>query len=70
LTERQLDYTAKAEGAAKSLLGLLNDVLDFSKIEADKMTLDPQPFHVERLMRDLAVILSANVGQQAGGSPV
>ncbi|MBK9346418.1 MAG: PAS-domain containing protein [Burkholderiales bacterium] len=64
LTERQLDYTAKAEGAAKSLLGLLNDVLDFSKIEADKMTLDPQPFHVERLMRDLAVILSANVGNK------
>jgi signal transduction histidine kinase/CheY-like chemotaxis protein len=62
LNPRQLDYTTKAEGAANSLLGLLNDILDFSKIEAGKMDLDPQPFRVDRLLRDLSVILSANVG--------
>jgi signal transduction histidine kinase/DNA-binding response OmpR family regulator/HPt (histidine-containing phosphotransfer) domain-containing protein len=62
LSPRQLDYTTKTEGAAKSLLGLLNDILDFSKIEAGKMRLDPQPFKVDRLLRDLSVILSANVG--------
>jgi PAS domain S-box-containing protein len=62
LTTRQLDYAAKTEGAARSLLGLLNDILDFSKVEAGKMTLDPRPFRVDRLMRDLSVILSANVG--------
>ncbi|MEO7107414.1 MAG: PAS domain-containing protein, partial [Rhodoferax sp.] len=62
LSTRQLDYTTKAEGAAKSLLALLNDVLDFSKIEAGKMVLDPQPFRMDRLLRDLSVILSANVG--------
>ncbi len=62
LSTRQLDYATKAEGAAKSLLGLLNDVLDFSKIEAGKMVLDPQPFRMDRLLRDLSVILSANVG--------
>jgi hypothetical protein len=62
LSARQLDYTSKTEGAAKSLLGLLNDVLDFSKIEAGKMELDPQPFRMDRLLRDLSVILSANVG--------
>jgi hypothetical protein len=28
LTARQADYAAKSEGAAKSLLGLLNDILD------------------------------------------
>ena len=43
LTTRQADYASKAEGAARSLLGLLNDILDFSKVEAGKMTLDPQP---------------------------
>lgn len=62
LSPRQLDYTSKTEGAAKSLLGLLNDILDFSKMDAGKMTLDPQPFRVDRLLRDLSVILSANVG--------
>ena len=59
---RQLDYATKAENAAQSLLVLLNDVLDFSKIEAGKMALDSQPFRMDRLLRDLSVILSANVG--------
>ena len=62
LTAGQLDYVEKTEGAARSLLGLLNDILDYSKVEAGKMTLDPRPFRVDRLMRDLSVILSANVG--------
>ena len=62
LTARQLDYASKTEGAAKSLLGLLNDILDFSKIEAGKLELDPQALHIDRLLRDLSVIVSANVG--------
>ncbi|MFM9881585.1 MAG: response regulator [Burkholderiales bacterium] len=62
LTGRQADYAAKTEGAARSLLGLLNEILDFSKIEAGRMTLAPHPFRLDQLMRDLAVILSANVG--------
>ncbi len=62
LSTRQTDYAGKTEGAARSLLGLLNDILDFSKVEAGKMTLDPQPFRIDRLLRDLGVILSASVG--------
>ncbi len=61
---RQADYAGKAEGAARSLLGLLNDILDFSKVEAGKMLLDPQPFRVDQLLRDLSVILSTYVGQK------
>jgi two-component system sensor histidine kinase/response regulator len=64
LSSRQIDYTHKIEGAAKSLLGLLNDILDFSKIEADKMELDLQPFRIDRMMQDLSVILSANAGSK------
>ncbi|MCW5648168.1 MAG: CHASE domain-containing protein [Ramlibacter sp.] len=62
LDTRQQDYVDKTEGAARSLLGLLNDILDFSKIEAGKMTLDPEPFSLDDLLRDLSMIFSANVG--------
>ena len=65
LNTQQLGYTTQTEGAARSLLGLLNDILDFSKIEAGKMALDPRPFRLDRLLRDLSVILSANVGGKA-----
>ncbi len=64
LNLRQSDYTDKAEGAARSLLGLLNDILDFSKVEAGKMQLDPEPFLLEDLLRDLSVILSSNLGKK------
>ncbi len=62
LTRRQLDYASKADGAAQSLLGLINDILDFSKIDAGKMTLEVRAMRLDRLMRDLSVIVSTNVG--------
>lgn len=64
LTDRQRDYASKTEGAAKSLLDLLNDILDFSKAEAGKLTLECEPFEIDLLVRDLGVILSANVGSK------
>ena len=61
LSPTQRDYACKTEGAAQSLLRLLNDILDFSKVEAGKMELDPQPLRLDHLLRDIAVILSANM---------
>ncbi len=65
LSQRQQEFANNAEEAARSLLGLLNDILDFSKVEAGKMTLDPRPFHLDRMLRDLAVVLSANLEGKA-----
>ena len=62
LTKRQLDYANKADSAARSLLGLLNDILDFSKIDAGKMALESRAFRIDKLMRDISVIISANLG--------
>ncbi|MDR7267582.1 PAS domain S-box-containing protein [Pelomonas saccharophila] len=64
LTPRQLDYASKARTAAQALLAVINDVLDFSKVEAGKMELDPHRFELSDFMRELAVILSANVGNK------
>jgi len=64
LDPQQLDYTSKTEGAARALLGLLNDILDFSKVEAGKMTLDPRPFELRRMMEDLLTVILANAGSK------
>jgi PAS domain S-box-containing protein len=62
LTPRQADYAAKSESAARSLLGLLDDILDLSKAEAGRMTLDLQPFTLAQLVDDLGVIVHAYIG--------
>lgn len=61
VSPQQRLYLDKMNGAAQSLLTLLNDVLDFSKIEADSLKARKQPFRIDAVLHNLSDILSGNV---------
>jgi PAS domain S-box-containing protein len=64
LAPAQRDYAAKGEGAARSLLGLLNEILDFAKTEQGKTTLDAQPFRLDTLLAEVQAVASGLVGRK------
>ncbi|MCK9379479.1 MAG: response regulator [Sulfuritalea sp.] len=43
----------KAQGAARSLLGIINDILDFSKIEAGKLDIEQVEFGLDAVLEQL-----------------
>jgi two-component system sensor histidine kinase/response regulator len=57
-TAPQQAYLGKLGGAARHLLGVLNDVLDFSKIEAGKLVLLPCDFELDRLVDEVCHLVS------------
>ncbi|MFM2035394.1 MAG: hypothetical protein RL459_659, partial [Pseudomonadota bacterium] len=64
LTPRQQDYLDKVHAAAKSLLGILNDVLDFSKIEAGKLQMEHIAFHLDDVLDGVAAVLAVQIEQK------
>ncbi len=60
LNLHQFDIVEKSENAAKSLLGLLDEVLEYASVESGKPTPLAQPFRLGQLLRELAASLSAN----------
>ncbi|MRR52337.1 MAG: PAS domain-containing sensor histidine kinase, partial [Rhodocyclaceae bacterium] len=58
LTPRQKDYIKKIQGAGQHLLGIINDILDFSKIEAGKLTVEHVEFELEKLLENVASLLT------------
>ncbi len=49
---------AKAQGAARSLLGIINDILDFSKIEAGKLDIEQVEFGLDTVLEQLTDAIS------------
>ena len=64
LSTLQRDYLHKVHGAAKSLLGIINDVLDFSKIEAGKMEMEQVPFSLREVSDNVSIIVSASAEEK------
>ncbi|MCX7646257.1 MAG: ATP-binding protein [Rhodobacteraceae bacterium] len=58
LTEEQRLYAETIRSSGEALLLIINDVLDYSKLEAEKLTLRPVPFDLERLLHEVATLLT------------
>jgi signal transduction histidine kinase/CheY-like chemotaxis protein len=53
LLRRQLEHI---DGAARGLLGIINDILDYSKIDAGRLQLERVPFSLEALVDEVAAV--------------
>ncbi len=59
LDEKQRDYVAKVERAAKNLMRIVNDILDFSKIEAGGLELEVTDFSLPGVLSNLESLVGS-----------
>ncbi len=64
LTPKQHGYLVKVDQAAKSLLGVINDVLDFSKIEAGRLDIETIPFRLEDVLDALRNVIGLKADEK------
>jgi len=57
LNVEQSGYIDTVQASAESLLHILNDILDFSKMASGKLAIHPEPCDVERVFRDVRLLL-------------
>lgn len=64
LNDEQRLYAETIKSSGEALLHIINDVLDYSKIEAEKMMLRPEPFDLERVIHEVAMLLQPSVADK------
>ena len=60
LSAKQLDYLEKTQLAAKSLLGVINDILDISKVEAGMLSMEHIPFDMKKVAENTLAVHQEN----------
>ncbi|MEY4510777.1 MAG: hypothetical protein RLZZ450_2899 [Pseudomonadota bacterium] len=58
------EYFTQIRAAAFSLLDIINDILDVSKIEAGKVTLELQPFDIDRVLDAVANVVAVRAAER------
>lgn len=59
LSDEQTEFVETINQSGKALLSIINDILDFSKIEAGHFHLDPAPFNLNQVAKDVVSLLSS-----------
>lgn len=62
--KNQLEYIDLAVMGAKRLTTLLSDILDLSRVEAGKLSVDPAPFGLPELLKDIADLYRPSAAQK------
>lgn len=62
--QKQKEYLEKAEVSAEFLKSIISDVLDMSKIESGQLELDTQKFNLEKLLRDVRMLIGPQTEQR------
>ena len=64
LNPEQRECLMAVRQSADSLLNVINDILDLSKIEAGKLALDPVPFDLHALLRQVMATLASRAHEK------